>query len=77
VTVAHLTPSDKQLLPDSPTEDTPNDENMTQKKKVLTTWTIWPQDSAMTISATTCGKLKHQEVLRRWLTLWDAPDDYL
>ena len=34
VTVAHLTPPDKQLLPDSPTVDTPNYENMTQKKEI-------------------------------------------
>jgi len=34
VTVAHLTPPDKQLLRDSPTEDTQNDENMAQKKKI-------------------------------------------
>lgn len=34
VTDAHLTPPDKQLVPDSPTVDTPNDENVTQKKKI-------------------------------------------
>jgi hypothetical protein len=34
MTDAHLTPPDKQLLPDSPTVDKQNDENMAQKKKI-------------------------------------------
>jgi hypothetical protein len=34
VPVAYLRPPDKQLLPESPSVDTPNDETMTQTKRI-------------------------------------------